>query len=610
MKEKAFLKIKKLEIILAIILLFMLFGMTKVYATENIPTYTISIPATITVGNSGWNEFSGGIRATGSNFRETQTLSVTANSEHNWSLVSEHSTDTIGYNLVSSNTSTYSSSATPATWEFSKSELEATNGTTKTAGIVVEDYSNKKPGNYENTVTFTVSVISTSYTVTFKDGETTLSTQTVDDGETATRPTNPTKDGFDFVNWYSDSELTTVYDFTSAITGDTTLYAKWEVESPRTKYAVQIYGIKQDVDANGNTLGLTFGPAVGANYNNAYVTHAYEPFDDSGTTKYYVKIITHTYSDDTWKTSETYLLKEGKTSDTVTNRVTRTSEEKSVYDIDIHNMTWAEIAAVKDKTVFTDCMLCGDTKSVKLSLNSTIGSGSVYNQYGDGAGMLYNTVKNETAHYKSWNPNKNLNAYVGNGVTLDSNENDYGSNARNAGGYSVSHIRATLIGKNEKTNEGYAGNVNLTKETCLYSCIESDLQAVITPKKIKYVTGTGTSTGNYYLNDIADSIWLFSDREMYGTGQESGNTTEGLGASGDGYNKFGNTESKYYISSYNANINTNRAAYTEAGSRYGWWLRSPSLNFTVSARYVYYDGKIYNERAYVYGGLAFGFCIK
>ena len=594
MKEKAFLKNKKLEIILAIILLLMLFGMTKVYATENIPTYTISIPATITVGNSGWNEFSGGIRATGSNFRETQTLSVTANSEHNWSLVSEHSTDTIGYNLVSSNTSTYSSSATPATWEFSKSELEATNGTTKTAGIVVEDYSNKKPGNYENTVTFTVSVISTSYTVTFKDGETTLSTQTVDDGETATRPTNPTKDGFDFVNWYSDSELTTVYDFTSAITGDTTLYAKWEVESPRTKYAVQIYGINQDVDSSGNTLGLTFGPAVGANYNNAYVTHEYEETSE-GSGEYYVKIVTHTVvANGSETTSSAYLTDSGS------NNVTRSQDQVDAREnISLHDMTWAEIAAVEDKTVFTDCMLCGDTKSVKLSLNSTIGSGTTQTAYGDGAGMLVNMVN---AYYRRWNPSTSQNAAATNGGS-------YGSNARDAGGYSTSHIRATLIGENTKTDVTYAGDVNLTSDTCLYSCIESDLQAVITPKKIKYVTDTSTSS--YTLNDdIADSIWLFSDREMYGTGQYSGSTTEGLGASGDGYNKFGNTESKYYMSSYNVSTNTNRVAYSEAGSTSNWWLRSPYLSNTNSVRYVRSSGSFNYSRAYNDYGLAFGFCIQ
>ena len=72
----------------------------------------------------------------------------------------------------------------------------------------------------------------TTYTVTFKDGETTLSTATVEEGKTATKPTDPTKEGYDFVNWYSDSEFTTVYDFTSAINGDTTIYAKLVTAQP------------------------------------------------------------------------------------------------------------------------------------------------------------------------------------------------------------------------------------------------------------------------------------------------------------------------------------------------------------------------------------------
>ena len=57
-------------------------------------------------------------------------------------------------------------------------------------------------------------------------------------------------------------------------------------------------------------------------------------------------------------------------------------------------------------------------------------------------------------------------------------EKKYGSNAQDAGGYSVSHIRATIIGKNSKTNEGYAGNVNLTEENSLFSCIDSSLRIV------------------------------------------------------------------------------------------------------------------------------------
>ncbi len=449
----------------------------------------------------------------------------------------------------------------------------------------------------------------TSYTVTFDSntGTGTMNPQTIPyDVATNLTANGYTKDGYKFTGWNTEPDGSgTAYTDEQSVTdiGDITLYAQWKMAP--IKYAVQIYGINQDVDANGNTLGLTFGPAVGANYNKSYVTHEYEETSE-GSGEYYVKIITHSVAaNGSETTSSAYLTDSGS------NNVTRSQAQVDAREnISLHDMTWAEIKAVQDKTVFEDCMLCGDTKSVSLTLNSTIASGSVYNQYGDGAGMLYNTISNNSCYYTRWNPSQSKNSYVGTGVTLDSNETNYGSNARNAGGYSVSHIRATLIGKNAKTNEGYAGDVNLTSDTCLYSCIESDLQAVITPKKIKYVTGTSTSS--YTLNDdIADSIWLFSDREMYGTGQYSGNTTEGLGASGDGYNKFGNTESKYYISSYNVSANTNRVAYTEAGSTRDWWLRSPNLGRTNDVRYVYSSGYVGNSNAYYSGyGLAFGFCIQ
>lgn len=51
--------------------------------------------------------------------------------------------------------------------------------------------------------------------------------QTVNAGETATEPTDPTKEGYDFLGWYSDQELQTEFNFSTAINDDTTLYAGW-----------------------------------------------------------------------------------------------------------------------------------------------------------------------------------------------------------------------------------------------------------------------------------------------------------------------------------------------------------------------------------------------
>jgi len=373
-------------------------------------------------------------------------------------------------------------------------------------------------------------------------------------------------------------------------------------------YAVQIYGINEDVDASGNSIGLTFGPATGDNYNNKYVTHRYEE-TSTGSGVYNVIIVTHTVDSNGNETTT-----EANLTNSASENVTRTETDKNKYDINMHEMTWAQIAAVSDKTNFLDCMLCGDTKKVEMYLNDTIGTGTTYNQYGDGAGTLYGAVN---TYYRMWNPAYNNsdttrnNSAVGTNVTLDTNEQNYGSNARNAGGYSVSHIRATLIGQNAKTNIGYAGDVNLNESNSLYSCLPRDLKNVITAKKVRYVTGSNDTSGNYSLNeDITDKIWAFSQREMYGTGKYTGTTTEGLGNDGHGYTKFSSTDSKYYISSYNNEGATQRVCYNETGNTYEWWLRSPNLDRTYAAYHVYRGGNFLNYYPCRVYGLAFGFCIN
>ena len=64
------------------------------------------------------------------------------------------------------------------------------------------------------------------YTVTFdSDGGSAVEAQEVDEGETATKPADPTKDGYTFKGWQLDGED---FDFGTAITGDITLKAVWE----------------------------------------------------------------------------------------------------------------------------------------------------------------------------------------------------------------------------------------------------------------------------------------------------------------------------------------------------------------------------------------------
>ena len=80
----------------------------------------------------------------------------------------------------------------------------------------------------------------TTYTVTFNtNGGSEVAFQSVASGKTATAPSSPTKDGYVFKGWYTSSDngttlSDTAFDFATAITQNTTLYAKWEVLPPNS----------------------------------------------------------------------------------------------------------------------------------------------------------------------------------------------------------------------------------------------------------------------------------------------------------------------------------------------------------------------------------------
>lgn len=68
-----------------------------------------------------------------------------------------------------------------------------------------------------------------TYTVTFDtDGGSSIPSQTVAAGGKVTKPSNPTKSGSTFDNWYKNAAKTQLWNFaTDTVTADTTLYAKW-----------------------------------------------------------------------------------------------------------------------------------------------------------------------------------------------------------------------------------------------------------------------------------------------------------------------------------------------------------------------------------------------
>ncbi len=66
------------------------------------------------------------------------------------------------------------------------------------------------------------------YVVNFdSNGGTPVADAHVKNGGTAAWPEDPTREGFHFKGWYTDKESTEAYDFTTPVTSDITLYAKW-----------------------------------------------------------------------------------------------------------------------------------------------------------------------------------------------------------------------------------------------------------------------------------------------------------------------------------------------------------------------------------------------
>ena len=135
-------------------------SLTALATDDTTTSYILNIPSTLNVANSGWNATTG-ISATGS-LASGKKLTVTASSGDEFALVSGE--NKVNYKLAASGdtNTTYANATEKTSWEFTTlSETAAT----QTMGIVVEDYSEKPAGTYQDTVTFTAKVEDARYNV-------------------------------------------------------------------------------------------------------------------------------------------------------------------------------------------------------------------------------------------------------------------------------------------------------------------------------------------------------------------------------------------------------------------------------------------------------------
>lgn len=119
--------------------------------------------------------------------------------------------------------------------------------------------------NYERTFELTETTSLTpvytriTYTVSFDtDGGNDISTQTINYGEKATRPDNPTKGDYRFIDWYTDDNYTTLYDFDTEIYENKTIYAKWIYPVVYFQLPPDWYGNKVYAYLFSDTGGMTW----------------------------------------------------------------------------------------------------------------------------------------------------------------------------------------------------------------------------------------------------------------------------------------------------------------------------------------------------------------
>ena len=131
-------------------------------------------------------------------------------------------------------------------------------GFTPPLGKVFDKWDKGAPGEeieVDGDMTVTARWKSAVYTVTFDSkGGSEVPEQFVEYGGKATEPDEPTRSGFNFDTWYSDSACTQIFDFNTPITGDITLYAKW---AQKVKYTVVSGGGKVYGKASGEELVIT-----------------------------------------------------------------------------------------------------------------------------------------------------------------------------------------------------------------------------------------------------------------------------------------------------------------------------------------------------------------
>lgn len=125
-------------------------------------------------------------------------------------------------------------------------------------GFEVSEPNLEKVGEKTVTVTLTgqrqrtsfkISVMLQGFKLTYDlnyDGAPAANSENVVKNSAAKKPTDPTRTGYSFYNWYNDKECTNPYDFAQPVTADKTIYASWKEDGAtyfEVTYDMNYYGV-------------------------------------------------------------------------------------------------------------------------------------------------------------------------------------------------------------------------------------------------------------------------------------------------------------------------------------------------------------------------------
>ena len=310
-------------------------------------------------------------------------------------------------------------------------------------------------------------------------------------------------------------------------------------------YAVMAYGIGVDKDASGNSLGITFGPALGYPEFSPYNSWG----EDTSSTQTYTR--SHAVSGDATVMDESAAACTDSSHGVITGSDAGTDAAGNPYRC-LHYDNWATIIYwdEHDPHVYDKCVLAHCSKTVRITPNA-------------------GTIANGTFSANMWDGERGLTGDGQSYIVQSQWDRSWHVDITKVGqGYAASLVRARLVGADSHTklDDLYAGADALTEYTTdssILSCFPRSLRDAIVAKALSGVSAADSNTGWTSYDTVSnagvsDRLWLFSAGEMYGT-----SVYPSVGFSG------------------RTGVDSVRS------SKNWWWLRSPSGSSCARGRQLW-----------------------